>query len=213
MSNDTITKPVHWVSKTVDERRSIAYTTLEIRKSSDENTDGSTFDGYAAIFDSPSEPMMDWNGGKWTEYVEYVRKGAFAKTLNDGADVRFLVDHYGVPLARTKSGTLTLDEDDFGLHVVAPLDIANPDAARIISALDRGDISQMSFAFRVVKDKWSPDFGSRELIEVQLFDVSVVTYPAYADTVAEIRSAKPAILPSAGFSLLRKRQIEIARHR
>ena len=205
MSNDTITKPVHWVSKVCDERRSIAYTTLDLRASAD--GDGKTFDGYAAVFDSPSEPL-GWDG-----FTEYVRKGAFKKTLNDGADVRFLIDHEGVPLARTKSGTLQLDEDDFGLHAVATLDTDNPDAVRIISALKRGDISQMSFAFRMIKENIADGGMIRELIEVQLFDVSVVTYPAYEDTVAEIRSRKPVIVPAAGFSLLRKRQIEIARHR
>jgi uncharacterized protein len=61
--------------------------------------DGKTLVGYAAVFDSPSEPLP------WTEFV---RRGAFAKTINDGADVRLLVDHEGVPLARTKSGTLRI---------------------------------------------------------------------------------------------------------
>lgn len=205
MSNDTITKPAHWVTKVVDERRSIAYTTFDLRASAD--GDGKTFDGYAAVFDSPSEPL-GWDG-----FTEYVRKGAFKKTLNDGADVRFLVDHQGVPLARTKSGTLALEEDDFGLHAVTTLDTDNPDVMRIISAMKRGDISQMSFAFRMIKENITDSGMVRELIEVQLYDVSVVTYPAYEDTIAEIRSHKPAIVPATGFSLLRKRQIEIARCR
>jgi hypothetical protein len=108
--------------------------------------------------------------------------------LNDGADVRLLVDHEGVPLARTKSRTMTLIEDERGLRMEAKLDPMNPDAARIISAMKRGDLSQMSFAFRTVKDNWNSDRSVRELREVQLFDVSVVTFPAYEETVAELRS-------------------------
>ena len=191
---------VQWVSNTLDERRSVAYTTLEMR----ESEDGNVFTGYAAVFDSPSEPMP---------FVEYVRKGAFTKTLKDGADVRLLIDHEGVPLARTKSGTLTLEEDDRGLRVEASLDPMNPDAQRVISAMRRGDLSQMSFAFRTIKDAFSADGMVRELREVQLFDVSVVTYPAYEDTIAELRRSQPVSVVPSGSLLARQRQIQIARHR
>jgi HK97 family phage prohead protease len=190
----------HWVSSTLDEKRSVAFTNLELR----EVGDGNTFVGYAAVFDSPSEPMP---------FIEYVRKGAFTKTLKDGADVRFLIDHEGVPLARTKSGTLTLEEDERGLRVEASLDPMNPDAQRVISAMRRGDLSQMSFAFRTIKDSWNTDYSVRELKEVQLYDVSVVTYPAYEDTVAELRRKQPATVAPTGSVLLRKRQVQIARHR
>jgi HK97 family phage prohead protease len=191
---------VQWVSGTLDERRSVAYTTLEMRASED----GNVFTGYAAVFDSPSEPMP---------FVEYVRKGAFTKTLKDGADVRLLIDHEGVPLARTKSGTLTLEEDERGLRVEASLDPMNPDAQRVISAMKRGDLSQMSFAFRTIKDAFSADGMVRELREVQLFDVSVVTYPAYEDTIAELRRSQPVSVVPSGSLLARQRQIQIARHR
>lgn len=197
---ETVIDTAHWVSSALDKRRSVAYTTLELRAEGD----GNTFVGYAALFDSPSEPMP---------FVEYVRAGAFTKTLNDGADVRLLIDHEGVPLARTKSGTLMLEEDDRGLRVEASLDPMNPDAQRVMSAMRRGDLSQMSFAFRTVKDSFSADGMVRELREVQLFDVSVVTYPAYEDTIAELRGAQPVTVESAGSLLVRKRQIQIARQR
>jgi len=142
-----------------------------------------------------------------------VRRGAFAKTLNDGADVRLLVDHEGVPLARTKSGTLVLEEDERGLRVEAKLDPMNPDAQRVLSAMRRGDLSQMSFAFKTVKDSWSKDRAVRELKEVQLFDVSVVTYPAYEDTIVSLRSRQAVIVDSSSSLGLRQRQIEIAKHR
>jgi HK97 family phage prohead protease len=167
---------VGWVSvQKANETRAIAYSNLELRAT----RDGNTLTGYAAIFDSPSEPLP---------YTEYVRKGAFQKTLKDGADVRLLIDHTGVPLARTKSGTLYLEEDERGLMVEAELDPSNPDSARVISAMKRGDMSQMSFAFRAIKDQYNEDRTVRELREVQLYDVSVVTFPAYEQTVAEIRA-------------------------
>ena len=190
--NDTF----NWIAKPIDEKRTIAYSNFEMRAEGD----GNTLIGYASVFDSPSEPMP---------FIEYVKRGAFAKTLNDGADVRLLIDHEGVPLARTKSGTLVLEEDDRGLRVEAELDPSNPDAARIISAMKRGDLSQMSFAFRTIKDSYNADRSVRELKEVQLFDVSVVTFPAYEETVAELRSKNQSVT-IAPTSLLRLRKSQIA---
>jgi HK97 family phage prohead protease len=181
------------------EKRSIAFSNLEFRM----DTDSNRFMGYAAMWDSPSEPLP------WTEFV---RRGAFSKTINDGADVRLLINHEGVPLARTKSGTMTLVEDERGLWVEADLDPANPMAATVISAMKRGDMTQMSFAFETIKDSWSDDRRTRELREVRLFDVSIVTYPAYEQTVAAIRSridtdsATVSTKPIA----LRKAQIDLA---
>lgn len=192
-----------WVSKQLDEKRTIAFSNTEFRS----EHDGKTIVGYAAVWDSPSEPMP---------FTEYVKRGAFSKTLNDGADVRLLIDHEGVPLARSRSGTLALEEDDRGLRVEAELDPNNPDAMRVISAMKRGDLSQMSFAFRTIKDNWSKDGMTRELREVQLYDVSVVTYPAYEETVAEVRSLhqpqNPATLTSNGLRL-RRNQIAIQKIR
>ena len=197
----TETNTINWVVRDETETRRIAFSNMEVRASED----GTKLIGYAAVFDSPSEPLP---------FTEFVRRGAFTKTLNDGADVRLLIDHEGVPLARTKSGTLVLTEDDRGLLVESDLDPMNPDAARLISALRRGDISQMSFAFRTVKDNWSDDRQTRELREVQLFDVSVVTFPAYESTVAELRAKQDVATIIATNTLsLRKRQIEIARHK
>ena len=191
----------NWIAKPIDEKRTIAYSNLEVRAEGD----GNTLIGYASVFDSPSEPMP---------FIEYVKRGAFSKTINDGADVRLLIDHEGVPLARTKSGTLVLEEDERGLRVEADLDPSNPDAARIISAMKRGDLSQMSFAFRTVKDNWNSDRSVRELREVQLFDVSVVTFPAYEETVAELRSKNACVtVPVTSGLLLRKNQIALQKYR
>jgi hypothetical protein len=73
-------------------------------------------------------------------------------------------------------------------------------------------MNQMSFAFRVIKDEWSRDRSTRTLKEVRLFDVSVVTFPAYENTIAEIRNAKilDTTPPQTGRLNLRKRQIQLA---
>ena len=196
-----MTDVIQWISAPVDEKRTIAYSNLEVRA----ENEGRTIVGYAAVWDSPSEFMG---------FTEYVKRGAFSKTLNDGADVRLLIDHEGVPLARSKSGTLALEEDERGLRVEAELDPANPDAARIMSAMKRGDLSQMSFAFRTVKDSWNNDRTVRELREVQLYDMSVVTFPAYEQTVAELRKRQePVTVETVSTLALRKSQIAVQKLR
>jgi len=191
-----------WVITSGEQRKQIAYTNLELR-ALDDSEDGWTVSGYAAVFDSPSEPLP------WTEYV---KRGAFRKTIKDGADVRLLIDHTGVPLARTKSGTLKLREDEKGLYMEARLDPNNPDAVKMRSALMRGDVSQMSFAFETIKDAWNKDRTVRELREVKLHDVSIVTYPAYEETSAEIRNSNSTdtTVATVAPTSLRKAQIAIA---
>lgn len=134
--------------------------------------------GYAAVFDSES-------------YGEVVRRSAFNKTLADGADVVFVVNHgagNGIPLARTKSGTLRLAVDSVGLRMeVDALDLENPTARELVSAVKRGDLDQMSFAFRPVRETYT-EAGVRELQEVALVDVSAVTHPWYDATTIGLKS-------------------------
>lgn len=157
-------------------------TRVEVRE--DGASGGLTLEGYACVTES-AYPMRDWLGG----YDEIVRSGAFTKTLLDQDDVRLLVNHAGIPLARTKSGTLQLREDQTGLHVLAPdLDGDSSLVRDIRSAMARGDLDEMSFAFEVIRQTWSPDFSQRDIHEVRLFDVSVVTYPANPATSVGLRS-------------------------
>ena len=145
--------------------------------------DGKRLVGYAAKFDSPSEPI----GG---HFREIIRKGAFADSLKAGADVRLLVNHDpGKLLARTKSGTLTLTEDDVGLRFDAVLP-ATTLAKDVVEQVGRGDLSGMSFGFNKLRDNWGEDaqgFTLRELLAVSIFDVSLATYPAYDDTEVSLR--------------------------
>ena len=135
--------------------------------------------GYAAVFNDSSVPLP---------FKEVIAPGAFRKTLTETPDVRLLINHEGLPLARTKNGTLTLTEDDRGLYFDAEL--ADTQEARDLWTLvERGDVDQMSFAFRVIRQKWNEGRTERTLTEVSLADgdVSVVTYPAYPTTTVEAR--------------------------
>lgn len=159
---------------------------IETRASDDANE--LIVEGYATTFDTP----YDIAGGPPYGWSEKIARGAFTKTLRERDDVRFLVNHEGVPAARTKSGTLTLTQDDIGLRVEAKLDRSNPSVAELASALDRGDLDQMSFAFQVIRQEWNEDYTERSILEAKLFDVAPVTFPANPAThIQEKLDANP----------------------
>ena len=159
------------------ERRTYTVRNVEARSEDGEMR----LSGYAAVFNEPSLPLP---------FREYIAPGAFRKTLQETPDVRLLINHEGLPLARTKNGTMTLTEDEVGLRFDAVL--ADTSESRdLYKLIDRGDVDQMSFAFRVIRQKWNGDRSERTLTEVSLADgdVSVVTYPAYPATSVEAREA------------------------
>lgn len=141
------------------------------------------FAGYAAVFNSPSEPLP---------FVERIAPGAFERSLrNRKRDVRLYVNHNSdMVLASRRSGTLNLSEDDRGLLVDAEL--PNTSYANDLRELmATGVVDRMSFGFSVVRggDKWSEDGSERTLTQVSLHEVSVVTgFPAYEQTSAALRS-------------------------
>lgn len=163
------------------ERRTFSADGVETRAA---NADGSIpFKGHAATFN------------RWATIGGYFREriapGAFAKTIGE-ADIRFLINHDPMyVLARNASQTLTLSEDNKGLRVeadMAPTSYAND----LAISMQRGDINQMSFAFRAVKETWdeTKKLPERTVTEAMLADVSVVTFPAYEGTDAGLRSAQ-----------------------
>ena len=162
------------------ENRSFTFAAVEERNNDDKNT--LLFTGYASVFDKPYG-VRDSRG----QYNETIKQGAFKKTLQEQDDVRFLVNHDGIPLARTSSGTLQLEEDEYGLFVRAELDPSNPTVAEVSSAMKRGDLNEMSFAFAAIKDNFDNSGENREVNEARLFDVSVVTYPANPWAGAKLR--------------------------
>lgn len=164
---------------------------VEVRESGEGNGDY-TLTGHAAVFDRWSEDLDTFAGS----FREKIAAGAFADVLKRKPDVRLLFNHDGLALARTKSGTLELSEDEEGLRVWARL-APTSTATDLRIAMQRGDIDQMSFAFTVAEDSWHEDKDSDEVERVilrvgDLFDVSVVTFPAYPDTDAAVRELRAA---------------------
>ena len=140
--------------------------------------------GYAATFNSEASGL---------NFREVIAPGAFTRALASNDPVFLLVNHdmEGIPLASTQSGTLQLRQDSFGLYMEATLDPTNPKAQELSSALRRGDMDKMSFAFTVSPDGQTRDGGLRTLTEIErLYEVSVVTLPAYDSTSVGMRNAE-----------------------
>ena len=146
-----------------------------------------TIEGYAAIFDVWSE-VFGW-------FREKIRPGTFTKTVKE-SDVRALFNHdSNYVLGRTHADTLELKEDKKGLFFrTKPPDTQW--AADLRTSIGRGDIDQASFQFDTLREEWNYDVDpiERELVEVRLYDVSVVTFPAYPQTNVKVRAAAEQLL-------------------
>ncbi len=171
---------------------------VEIRAT--ENSDDFALEGYAALWDVEYDVL----GGPPIGWTEVVRREAVTSALAGDPDIRFLIDHAGIPLARTKSGTLKTAADDVGLKSSIPhLDMANPDVQRVRSAVDRGDIDQMSWAFRVAAEgqKWNDEMTYREIVGVRsIFDESLVTFAANPATAMGRSKTKAPETKRSGLS-------------
>ena len=143
--------------------------------------DGTRVSGYAAVFNEEADI-----GGMFREKIA---PGAFKDAIGRD-DVVFVINHDGLPLARTRSGTLKLKEDERGLHMETVLDPDDPDVRSIVPKMERGDLDKMSFAFSVIKQEWdeSGEIPVRTIHEAKLYDVSIVTTPAYDGTEIGLRS-------------------------
>lgn len=157
------------------------YFTTDIEVRNEGDGEQKSVVGYGAVFGKMSEDL----GG----FRELIDKNAFDDVLGD--DVRFLFNHdanyiYG----RTTSGTLKLSVDDEGLFYEVDMPDTNS-ANELMVSMERGDVSQSSFAFSVKEDKWETKDGEdiRTIMKVaRLYDVSAVTYPAYPDATTGLRS-------------------------
>lgn len=145
---------------------------FEVRKSGD----NMTISGYAAIFNSPSEPLP---------FIERIAPGAFQRSLKSRNEIKLLWNHdSGEPLASLRGGGLRLWEDAKGLAYEAT--IANTTRGRDVAELIRsGVIDAMSFGFNVIKDSWDQS-GNRTLESVRIHEISVVAYPAYTATAGTV---------------------------
>jgi HK97 family phage prohead protease len=168
----------------IPERRSVPVAEFDVS----EKNGVARVEGYASIFDKGYDIAGGPDVGGWTEFVN---RAAFKTTLAAKPDVVLLENHTGGPLARTKSGTLTLGTDSTGLLSSSELDLRDPQAKSVFIKLERGDYDEMSFAFRVKANTWSEDDTQRSLDEVSLHkgDVSIVNFGANPYTSVGLRSA------------------------
>src|SRR5216684_3700996 len=169
------------------------YKGMSLRAEGDGSATPLRLTGYGAKFNSTTLV----NKGASNQFRETIAPTAFARALREKADVRMLRNHDpNFVLGRTKSGTLRLSLDNVGLFFDCNLPDTQ-DARDLHTLVARGDVDQCSFAFKAVKDEWgdSDDYDEngariplRTLRDVDLFDVSAVTYPAYSDTTVSARA-------------------------
>jgi hypothetical protein len=168
------------------ERRLFVLDGMKVERRKDEKPE---IVGHAAVFNREASI------GGW--FIEVVAPGAFRRAIAED-DVRSLFNHDpNLILGRNRAGTLKMSEDDTGLMTVTtPPDTTT--ARDLLISIERGDISQMSFGFRVRRQEWDEtgEILKRKILEVELFDVSPVTFPAYTETDVSVRSAAVGAPPS-----------------
>lgn len=168
------------VAKT-KETRTFDITKLSTRDATEEQP--SKITGYAAVFNSKTT-IDGW-------FDEVIEPGAFARSLSENGDIRALFNHnWDNVLGRTKSGTLRLEEDEKGLKF--EIELPNTSVGRdLAESMSRGDINQCSFGFWITEENWDYNVepALRTIKEVELYEISVVSIPAYDDTeVSLVRS-------------------------
>jgi HK97 family phage prohead protease len=167
------------VSKQVERR--VSHVEFDVREL-DTSKDKMTFRGYAAVFNSPSQPLP---------FTEYIREGAFTRSLKSRNEIKMFKNHNtDIVLGSTRAGTLRLMEDSTGLLAEADLP-PTTDGKDLSILMQRGDVNSMSFGFSVPArgDSWSDDGQTRELNQIRLHEVSIVTgFPAYEATSASVRT-------------------------
>lgn len=164
------------------ETRTFDITKLNTRDATEEQP--SLITGYAAVFNSKTSI------GGW--FDEIIEPGAFARSLSENGDIRALFNHnWDNVLGRTKSGTLRLEEDEKGLKF--EIELPNTSVGRdLAESMARGDINQCSFGFWITEENWDYNVepALRTIKEVELYEISVVSIPAYDDTEASLVRSK-----------------------
>lgn len=171
---------------------------VEVRAAAD---GAPTIVGYATVY----EASYDVFGGPPYGWTEIIAKGAADKSVAEQDEVYLFFDHEGLPLASTKDRSLRLDSDRIGLYNESTPDARSQFNMEIVHRLESGVLDAMSFAFRVTRQRWEDEAGEeadpmsapvRRILEVKLYDVSVVSFPANPATAVQLKSSR-----SAGMSL------------
>lgn len=153
-----------------------------------------TIEAYFAVFNSR---YTLWDGA-----FEMVAPSAFDNMA--GKDIKALADHDSrLVLGRTKSETLTLDVDDKGLHGIIKINPKDQEAVNLYERVKRGDVDQCSFGFEIIDQDYKEENGEAIwlLKSVELYEVSIVTFPAYEETSATARKKD--------FAEIKKRKLEL----
>ncbi len=161
------------------EYRMVTAPDIQFRAKEDEDY---KVEGYATTFNDPYV-MMEYDGVK---YMEEIDRDALKDA--DMSDVIFLYNHEGMVFARQSNGSLVLDTDDKGLHVVADLSLTE-ESRRMYESIKAGLVTQMSWAFRVEQDAYNEKTRTRTIQKVaKVYDVSAVSIPANPNTDISARS-------------------------
>ena len=162
---------------------------LELRTATGLTTLQRFVQGYAAVFDSPAD---------LGEFTELVKPRAFSNSLQSGKNIRALYDHDSKALlGTTQAGTLILKEDHKGLAFA--IEMPNTTYGNdVLELVKRGDIAGCSFGFKVKEDNWQAgDRFTRELLDVELYEITLTANPAYPQTSAAIRSLDTMVKQSS----------------
>jgi HK97 family phage prohead protease len=170
---------------------------LEYRAAAVPDWSGRILKGYAAKFGEPTVIAG--------EFQEQIAPGAFANSIRGGDVVALLHHDHGRILGRQSAGTLRLSENALGLHVEIDADPLTSDGVTALSTISRGDLKGMSFGFFVKSENWTNDGAMplRTLLDIELNEVSIVTWPAYPTTAIWV--SKRAANQSAAMRRLREK--------
>lgn len=177
------------------------FATPEVRVAEDGTV---VVDGYATVYEYPYEVA----GGPPFGWIETIAEGATRKSVLERDRVGLLTNHdsdtaLGLALAANYAGSLELESDSVGLRMAAtfkPTNRVNVAREFLLDSLEQRTADSMSFAFRVTRQEWNADYTERRILEVRLYDVSVVNYPANPAALAQIRQERTAPVRS-GMSL------------
>lgn len=166
-------------------------------------------DGYFSVFNQPYEVYPGW--------IEEIAPGAFARSLREGRDVKVLWNHNSdIVLGSTGNRTAYLSEDERGLHGPTEINEQDQDAKNAYARVARGDVRGCSFGFdiRAMEESWDEDGTYRtRLTDVDLYEVSPCTFPAYTQTIIQARAREELNQARAALEEAKKKQREQWRSR
>lgn len=169
-----------------------------------EDADGLYISGYFSVFNT--------DYALWEDATESIAPTAFDGTLS--GDIRCLIDHETrLVLGRTKAGTLTLKTDSRGLWGEVKINPKDMDAVNLYERVKRGDVDQCSFGFDILEEEFSENSGRVHwtIKKVKLYEVSVVTFPAYQETNVSARKEQLEERRRREFSAWKERTLRMVK--